>query len=293
LSPAFPRLAPWLVRVGRTPFPRVLRLAYDRWSEEDGDQRAAAVSFYLLLSMLPLVLLLVSAGSLFFEQGAVIDAVFTLLDQYTLLTEDQEEAAIFAIIGVLQVRGATNVAAFGFLIWGSLRFLHALIRSTNRVWDFTNDSWWRLPDKSLALLSIAASAVLFGVLLPFAASMVRERLTRYLAVPDWAFALLFRLIPWLVLYYGFIMMYKLAPSKPTRFADLWFGALVATSLIWVCGRLFLLYLDHFANFNVLYGTLGGAMAFLLWLYLSSCICVFGVCLCSAHATLRQQTATDE
>jgi len=44
---------------------RTLTQAQARWVDEDGDQRAAAFAYYLLLSLLPLGLLLVAAGSLF------------------------------------------------------------------------------------------------------------------------------------------------------------------------------------------------------------------------------------
>jgi Ca2+-transporting ATPase len=100
------------------------------------------------------------------------------------------------------------------------------------------------------------------------------------------FAMLFQLIPWLVLFYGLIMIYRLAPSRATRFSEVWFGALAATVLIWIGERLFLLYGVHFASFNALYGALGGIVVFLLWIYLSSCVCVFGVCFCAAQAEVR-------
>jgi len=66
----------------------------------------------------------------------------------------------------------------------------------------------------------------------------------------------------------------------------WIGALVATGLIWTCEWLFLVYAVHLAHFNVLYGALGGVAAFLLWIYLSSCLGVFGVCICAAQAEIR-------
>jgi YihY family inner membrane protein len=79
------------------------------------------------------------------------------------------------------------------------------------------------------------------------------------------------------------------PSWRTRFSEVWLGALAATGLIWLGERLFLVYAANFANFNVLYGALGGIVAFLLWLYLSGCVGVFGVCFCAAQAEVRGRT----
>lgn len=161
-----------------------------------------------------------------------------------------------------------------------------LIRTTNRLWHSPTYNWWRLPLKSLALLGITVSAVLIGILLPWVARMSREWLAAKLGFQGWMFAMIFQFIPWLVLFYGLIMIYRLAPSRATRFSEVWLGALAATLLIWIGEWLFLLYGVHFTSFNALYGALGGIVAFLLWIYLSSCICVFGICFCAALAEVR-------
>jgi Ca2+-transporting ATPase len=265
---------------------RTLKLAGARWAQEDGDQRAAAFAYYLLLSLLPLTLLVVAAGSLFVEREVATQAVVKLVNHYTPLTGEQERGAVATIRDWLNARGRISLAALPLLLWGALKFLRTLIRTTNRIWHAQTYNWWRLPLKSLGLLGITASAVLIGILLPGVARLVREWLTTQLHFPQWAFALMFHLIPGLVLFYGLIMIYKLAPSRPTRFSEVWLGALAATVLIWLGERLFLVYAANFAQFNVLYGALGGIVAFLLWLYLSSCVGVFGICFCAARAEVR-------
>jgi YihY family inner membrane protein len=144
-----------------------------------------------------------------------------------------------------------------------------------------------LPLQSLGLLGIAASAAVVGILLPGVARLIQRWLTTRLALPEWAFALVFSLIPWLVLFCGLTMIYKLAPSRVTGFAEVWLGGLAATVVIWIGELVFLSYAVNVARFNVLYGALGGAMAVLLWIYLSSCVGVFGVCVCAAQAEARQ------
>jgi len=89
--------------------------------------------------------------------------------------------------------------------------------------------------------------------------------------------LVFSLLPWLVLFIGVTTIYRLAPKRPTKVSEVWVGALAATALIRVSEWLSPFYAVNLAHFNVLYGTLGGVMAFLLSIYLSSCTGVFGVC----------------
>ena len=267
---------------------RTIKRARARWAEEDGDQRAAAFAYYLLLSLLPLTILLVTVGSLFVEREVATQAVVKLVNHYTPLTSEQERTAVAGIREWLQARGKISLAALPLLLWGALKFLRTLIRTTNRIWHSQTYNWWRLPLKSLRLLGITVSAVLIGILLPGLARLVREWFKSYLAFPQWAFALMFHILPWLVLFYGLIMIYKLAPSRPTRFSDVWLGALGATVLIWLGELLFLVYAENFAHFNVLYGALGGIVAFLLWVYLSGCVGVFGVCVCAAQAEVREK-----
>jgi len=276
----------WLRKAKQSNWWATLKQAQARWAEEDGDQRAAAFAYYLLLSLLPLVFLLVSAGSLFVEREVATREVVQWIERYVPLTGEQERGVMANIHGVLEKRGKISLAAFPLLLWGSLKFLRTLVRTTNRIWHSPAYNWWRLPLKSLGLLGITLSAAFLGILLPGIARLTRGWLATYLELPNWAFTLTFNLIPWLVLFCGVIMIYRLAPSRPTKFSEVWIGALVATVLIWTCEWLFLVYTAHFAQFSVIYGALGGVMVFLLWIYLSSCVGVFGVCICAAQVEVR-------
>jgi len=110
--------------------------------------------------------------------------------------------------------GPDQPCGIPLLFWSSLQFLSVLIRTTNRLWHSPTYNWWRLPLKSLARLGITVSAELIGILLPGMARMFRE----WLGFSGWMFAMIFQLIPWLVLFYGLIMIYRVAPSRATRFS---------------------------------------------------------------------------
>jgi len=283
LTNHFKLMRTWLHNAKQSNWWRIIKQARARWAEEDCDQRAAAFAYYLLLSLLPLVFILVSAGSLFVEREVAMKEVVQWIERYVPLTGEQERGAMAIIHDVLEKRGTINLAAIPLLLWGSLKFLRTLIRTTNRIWHSSTYNWWRLPLKSLGLLGITLSAALLGIMLPGIARLTRRWLATDLEFSNWAFALTFNLIPWLALFCGVIMIYRLAPSCRTKFADVWIGALAATGLIWIGEWLFLVYMAHFSQLNVLYGALGGVMAFLVWIYLSSCVGVFGVCYCAAQA----------
>ena len=267
---------------------RVLGRARERWVEVDGDQRAAALTFFILLSILPLIFVLVTLGSLFVDREVASHRVVMLVSRFAPLTSAQEGVAMSTVHDLLEARGKANLVAFTLLVWGALKALRSLTRTTNRVWRSPLYTWWQLPLRSLGLLGVVAVAALAGILLPAAARLIRQELLTHLDIPNGTFALLFTISPWLVLGCGILMTFKLAPSRPTAFSEVWMAALATTILIGVGEQLFLSYTVHFARFNVLYGTLGGVVAFLFWLYLSSCTCVFGVCACAALAEVREE-----
>ncbi len=277
----------WWQKADRLPWVRTLKLARARWVEVDGDQRAAAFCYYLLLSLLPLILLLVSIGSIFVESDVATREVVQWVNQYMPLTNEQKHDIETNIHGVLEARGQMNLAALPLLAWGALKFLRTLIRTTNRIWHLPTYNWWRLPLRSLGLLGIIASAALFGVLVPGVVRLVQRGIMNEPDASPRVLDVALGIIPWLVLFYATLMVYKLAPSRPTRFAQVWLAALVATVLIWTGGLLFLFQAAFLGRFNALYGALGSVMAFLLWLYLSSCVGLFGVCLCAAQAEARK------
>ncbi len=254
-----------------------------RWADAEGEQGAAALAYYLLVSLLPFLIILMAVGSLLFARDVVAQSLVRLVNHFTPLTAEQERAGEAAIRGILDRPGAMNVTAFALLPLAALQFLRTLIRTTNRIWQSPAYSWWRLPLKSLALLGVAAGVVLVGMLLPELAHQAQPLLVNWPRLLQRAFTLLVDLIPWLTLFGGLTVIYRLAPSRVTTLAEAWIGALVATGLIGSGKLLFHVYAVNVGHFSAYYGTLGGIVAFLLWIYVASCACVLGTCVCAARA----------
>jgi membrane protein len=261
-----------------------------RWSEVDGDQRAAAIAYYLLISLLPVIIILVNAVSLFVEREAAASMVIKLINQYTPLTSGQERAAVDTVQSLLDARGAISVVAFVLLLGGLLQFQRTMLRTINRVWRTPLYRWWRGKLKGIALLGVTGSALMVGMLLPVLARLVGQWLLSFPAIPGWTFTLVFKLRPWVALFYGLTMIYRLAPNRDTRFSEVWPSALGATIVIWLGELLFLVYAVNVGRFNLVYGTLGVVMALFLWIYLSSSVGVFGVCVCAVQAETRERNA---
>ena len=151
-------------------------------------------------------------------------------------------------------------------------------------------NWWRLPLKSLVMLCITASAVLLGMAVPVLMRMAHRWLFTAHSVGSWVYGIGSFFIPLVVVFFGLSLFYRLAPRRPTQFADVWAGALCATVLLRSSESLFVVYLRDYATLNAVYGAFGGIMALLMWIYVSGCIFIFGACLCASQAEIRTRAS---
>ena len=82
-------------------------------------------------------------------------------------------------------------------------------------------------------------------------------------------------IPGLISFLAFLFLYWLLPNRALRPRYLWPGALVAAVGFEAVKLGFTLYLANFGNYDIVYGSLGGVIALLFWVYLSANIMLFG------------------
>ncbi|MBN1128037.1 MAG: YihY/virulence factor BrkB family protein [Chitinispirillaceae bacterium] len=264
----------------------ILCLAVKKFLGNDGVHWAGAFAFNVFFSLFPLIILLVTIASCYIDRDRAGEEIIAYIEIYVPISGEMQRHIFDALAGVIKARAQAGVVAFLILFWVALQCFITLIRATNRVWGTTVYKWWRLLLKSLLLLGITAGAVLLGMAVPVLMRMAKGWLFPFYDFRSWVYGLESFFIPLLVLFIGLSLFYKLAPRRPTRFAEVWAAALCATVLLRAGESLFIIYLKDFATLNAVYGALGGIMALLLWVYVSGCVFIFGACLCSAQAEVR-------
>jgi membrane protein len=95
------------------------------------------------------------------------------------------------------------------------------------------------------------------------------------------------LIPFLLSFLAFTVLYWVVPATRVRLGDVWPGALVAAVLFEVGKAGFAVYLENFSNYDIVYGSLGAVAAFLFWVYLSALILLFGAEVASEYPRVRR------
>ena len=261
----------------------LLCLSVKKFSHINGAQSAGAFAHFAFFSLFPLVVLFVTITSTFIDRNSAETGVIEYVETYIPITGEMQSYIFDTISGVVSARGQASAVAVLMLVWSALQFFATLIVATNEAWGVQAYNWWRLPLKSLLFLAIMVLIVLMGIVLPVLAKMAKDWLFPGNNLISWVYYLGSFFIPMVVVFLGLSLLYRMAPRRPTRFAEVWVAALFATVLLRVVESLFVIYLTHFAALNAIYGAFGGIMALLLWVYLCGCIFIFGACLCAAQA----------
>jgi YihY family inner membrane protein len=268
----------------------ILCLAVKTFVRIDGAQWAGAFAFNVFFSLFPLMILLVTIASSFVDRDRAGKEVIAYMESYVPISGEMQRHIFDAIAGVIKAREQVGAVAFLILVWAALQCFTSLVCATNRAWGNAVYNWWRLPLKSLLLLGITTGAVLLSMAVPVLAKMTKDWLFPVNDFRSWVYALGGFVIPLLVVFLSLSLFYRLAPRRPTQFAQVWVAALCATALLQAAESLFVIYLKSFARLNAVYGAFGGIMALLLWIYVSGCIFIFGACLCAAQAEGRSAPA---
>ena len=268
--------------------PGAVGIAVKIYYEMRGSQRAAAFAYYAFFSLFPLVLLTVTVASFFVDRNRAALEVIGYFKSYAPLNAEISQDIFDTFTGVAWTRGRWAFIIPVVFFWGAFRFFNVLIRAVNRAWGTHAKGWWRLPLKNLFLMGITGLTILLCLAVPVIARMARTWMFTTYDFVAWIYDGAVLIGPLLVLFLGLSLLYRLAPCRPTRFAEVWSAALAAAALLCLLGSLFGIYIRNFAKLNVVYGAFGGMMALLMWVYLSGCIIIFGACLPPAQVQAKRR-----
>jgi membrane protein len=256
-------------------------LAFD---QDGGPLMARSIAYYALFAVFPAILVLIVIASVVLNSDEVQDAVLALVAEHMPIALD---IVATNIEHLLSTRETVGLVALVGLVWSASGVFSAIYRAVNRAWGIPK-SKLVLSEKlyGLAIVLIIGMLFLFTLSIGPLVSLVRAWQVPVLswqpATPLAARPGADRLIGWLsavvpaLLSVGtFVLMYRTMPRAGVQWRDVWLGGLIA-GMIWEVGtRIFAWYLGSFASYNVIYGSVGTIIGFLLWSYLSAQIFLLG------------------
>lgn len=266
----------------------ILAAAFRHWLGSQAFIYAAALAFFTVFSIAPILVVVVALVGLVIGERAVQGELFTQLEE-TLGTEAagvvqtavvnsqiDQSGFIPALVGIVAtILGATTVFA-------------QMQQSLNQIWGVAprpkrNNLWVLLKTRLLSLTIILAIGfiMMVSLLLSVALRSVMAFAEEWLPVPGWAMVGTELLLSLLVITLLFSAMFKILPDVILSWRDVLLGAFI-TAILFTVGRSFIsIYLAYTATASA-YGAAGSLALLLLWVNYSSMILLFGAAFTRAH-----------
>jgi membrane protein len=257
----------------------VLKRAWREFSDDKVTDWAAALTYYGVLSIFPMLLALVSLLGLFGQS-----ATQPLLDNIsTVAPGPAKDIVTNAITNLQKSQGSAGIMFFvglALALWSASGYVGAFMRASNDIWDVEEGrpAWKTIPLRVgvtgllLVLLTISAMAVvLTGPLAKSIGDIIGLGGT---AVAVWDIAKWPVLI--LVVSFMIALLYYAAPNvKHPKFQWVSPGSLLAVLCWIVASALFAFYVANFSSYSKTYGALGGVIVFLTWLWITNNVILLG------------------
>ncbi len=241
-------------------------------------QLAAAISYYALFAIFPIVILAVAGFSLVLGEATARHDVLDFLTRNLPVTQQSGRQDLSDLLG-----GVTqNTEAFGIvgvlgLLFSASGLMGGLRNAVNTAWQVED----RRPPLHGKLLDVV---LVLGIGALIAASLAGSLVTRAVqslssdvsqALGAGVFGLATRALPLAIAFAGFLLLYRVVPATAVRWRDAAVGALVATAGYAATKVGFGAYLNGVADYGAVYGSLGAVVAFVFFVYLNANVFVLG------------------
>ncbi len=254
--------------------PRVIRQASSEWINDNAPRLGAAVSFYSLLSLAPIIVIVVAVAALVWGQDA---AQGRLASEIQGVAGPEIARTIQAIIkGAHEPRTGVAATLIGLvtLLFGASSLFVELHEALNTIWHVSLP-----PDRTNAATALRlirdrfysfAMVLTTGFLLLVSLAMNAWIAALGIFVPQTATFLM----SYLVIAVVFASLYKVVPDVRSRWRDVAPGAMITALLFMIGKELMGLYFAH-ASFGSPYSAAGSPIVVLLWVYYSAQLFFWG------------------
>lgn len=257
--------------------PRHLARAVSNFTQY-GTRQAAALSYYAVFSVFPLILL--SAVAVSRVVGPTVAQEQIVQGLILFLPEETDTINLFqeSVAQALQQSGSFTVIALLGLIWSGLGLFSNLTISLDRIFQVAaNRSLWR--QRLLAFLMTMALIILIfmsfitsGVLLLVDTVLLNSQ-NIWLQIGTFFFPFGLNMVI-------FVLLFRYVPARVVDWDAIWPAAILGSIAFELAKAAFAWYFANFATFQFVYGGITTVILLLLWAYLVACIFIISAEICS-------------
>jgi membrane protein len=261
---------------------RVVRFAKDvvnGWLNAEAFTLAAALAYYAIFAIAPLLLISIHIASLFFDRTAAIEGLTRELSGVVGPTGSDAIRQMLEAAGTARPEGWAGLVAIAVLIFAAGGFVGSLQAALDKIWDAPprpSDIWAFLKGKlfSFSLVLGAAFLLLISLVLSTLMTALAGRITAVLGLPEGMVQTVITIANFLLSALIFAAIFKFVPSVGVS----WWAAIlggVFTAILFAAGRLALAwYLGREAEASA-YGAATSLVLLLIWVYYSAQILFLG------------------
>ncbi|MFM8320276.1 MAG: YihY/virulence factor BrkB family protein [Chloroflexota bacterium] len=250
----------------------VLFRAVRDFFHDGGPNWAAAIAYYTLLSIFPLLLVAASLSTFFVAPEWAVEQITGLLGSYLPGGAEQIQDIVN---NAIEVRGRVSLISLLALLWTGSRMFGVVTNALNAAYSVENYPF--LKRRALEALMTGGIGLLF----------VLASISRYVLQGVWAQSgtrfpvdgLVYRAallgVPALLLLVTLYLAYRYVPRREVSGRAALVGAGAAGLALVLARPVFVDYVQRFANYNLIYGPLAIVVTLVLWVWLAACILLLG------------------
>jgi len=272
----------------------VIKGAVNEFLADNCPHLAAAVSFYLFLSLFPLVLAAISIFGFIMKDPSAAAKVTEAVTGFFPVSSDYVERTILTVSSSWE---ATGIIATVGLIWAGLAVFNAIRKSLNTAWGVRQPRPF-LHERLMEFLMMVGfgALILMSLGLTTAFKVIREA-----SLPVFGERLMDGSLVWhsaviatsvFITFLGVLFLYKLVPNTKVQWRHAAIGALAAAVLFEIVKNVFVWFVANFATYSLVYGSVSVIIALMTWAYISAVILLLCAKLVSVYPTVRPALATE-
>jgi membrane protein len=264
---------------GLTPL-KLTQLAVRKIGDDELSTRSAALSYYFILALFPMLLFLVSLIGLFAGPGSQLrDSIISGLGR---LAPGSASDLVHSVVNQTFKSSSGLKLAMGLLgaLWAASGGMSAVVVSLNVVYRVKETrAWWKQKITIVGLTLALAALIIVALVLVLYGGKIGQLLATQIGLSD-VFRIAWKVLQWplsfAAMFLSFSIMYYFGPDLEERN---WYwvtpGAVAGVAL-WLLASLgFRLYLRFFNSYSATYGSLGAVIILMLWLYITGFAVLIG------------------
>ena len=254
----------------------LVRRAVRGWIDDSATSMGAALAFYTLLSLAPMLLVALGVAGFFFDRNEAQNA---LINQVAMILGENAAMGIETLLDAAGTRQGSMPALIGLatMLVGATTVFAELRADLDRIWHYrpskTSGMRTALATRFFSFLMVLVVGALLMMSL-VASTFLSSLGADLLSLSRAQLHVLEFFISFIVVTLLFAMIYKILPSKRVAWGDTWIGAAVTSLLFWVGKFAIALYISHAAVAST-FGAAGALVVLIVWVYYSSQVFFLG------------------